>query len=243
MIERIGQSAGLVWTFEPAARGPSAYVAAPDAFVDVVVASRRGQLAVVVVGAASTTGVKPTGDVDYTIAVRLRPGALRQRFGIPASAVAEIATRLEDLVPTGALVQRLVDAPTLRDRAALLASFLRVPALDPSAERAVRAVEQLADPSLRAITRHLGMSERSVRRLFADVVGLPPSSLRAQARFRRALDGVATSHGAELAARAGYSDQAHMVRDFRRRIGSTPAALRRVWRESPPLLRPSLPSP
>jgi transcriptional regulator GlxA family with amidase domain len=65
-------------------------------------------------------------------------------------------------------------------------------------------------------------------------VGLGPGSLGRLTRFQRVLRAIDRDPGvslARVAAGAGYFDQAHMSRDFRRFAGTTPAGYRREVRE------------
>lgn len=77
------------------------------------------------------------------------------------------------------------------------------------------------------LARHAGVSLRTLQRLFTEYVGVGPKWV--VQRFRL-LDVAATVHDgqdidwADLAARLGYSDQAHLTRMFTQVIGTPPAA-------------------
>jgi len=79
-------------------------------------------------------------------------------------------------------------------------------------------------PTVAAVTAAVALSERAFERRFTRLVGMPPMRYRRLARFRRLLAQRRTAHGnwATAAAAAGYSDQAHLVRDFRAFAGVTP---------------------
>ncbi|MBL0729867.1 AraC family transcriptional regulator [Piscinibacter sp. HJYY11] len=80
-------------------------------------------------------------------------------------------------------------------------------------------------PDLKLLCRQLGVSERALRREVLEAVGVPLRSLASIVRFHRAMM-LMREPGArpsEVAAEAGYSDQAHMNREFRRYGGFTPA--------------------
>ena len=72
----------------------------------------------------------------------------------------------------------------------------------------------------------LGVSERQLRRRFADAVGYGPKTLARVLRFQRFL-ALARSGDelARLALTAGYADQAHLTRETRRLAGRTPLEL------------------
>jgi AraC-like DNA-binding protein len=74
-----------------------------------------------------------------------------------------------------------------------------------------------------------GMSPRQVHRLCLEAAGLGPKRLARIVRFQRALRSLTARRGPALAALAldaGYCDQAHLTREVRRLVGTTPGALR-----------------
>lgn len=86
-------------------------------------------------------------------------------------------------------------------------------------DRTVRRVSALA--------RDAGLPVRTLQRLFADWVGVPPKWVVLRHRLHDALERAGRPDGvdwAALAAELGYSDQAHLVRDFTATIGVSPAA-------------------
>jgi len=84
------------------------------------------------------------------------------------------------------------------------------------------------DPALRRVgelAAASGTSARSLQRLFADYVGVSPKWVMRRARLHEAAeraDGGELVDWAELAADLGYSDQAHLTRDFTATIGVPP---------------------
>lgn len=108
---------------------------------------------------------------------------------------------------------------------------------------AVEAVRLLrsapARPDLKLLCRQLGVSERALRREVNEAVGVPLRSLASIVRFHRAMM-LMREPGARpsvVAAEAGYSDQAHMNREFQRYGRFTPAVPMQVpliGRSTPP---------
>jgi len=79
--------------------------------------------------------------------------------------------------------------------------------------------------SLSALAASLDWTPAHLSRAFRKQVGMPPYAYLLQLRIaigRRALAGGATIAAAALA--AGFADQSHFTREFRRRTGSTPGA-------------------
>ncbi len=96
-------------------------------------------------------------------------------------------------------------------------------------QRCQAAVEALsADPArpVADIAAMLGVSHGHLDRQFADQVGLSPRTLARILRMRRLLDHVdvhETVAWADLAGELGWFDQSHLIRDFQRHTGVTPA--------------------
>ncbi|MGW9437860.1 AraC family transcriptional regulator [Streptomyces sp. NPDC055607] len=124
-------------------------------------------------------------------------------------------------------------------RVAALDAFLLAhgPAPDPAADLAVELVELVrSDRTIRRASRLAtasGLSARSLQRLFASRVGVGPKWVILRYRIHEALERAeaAETEGAPdwaaLAAELGYSDQAHLVRDFTATIGVPPTAYAR----------------
>jgi AraC-like DNA-binding protein len=86
----------------------------------------------------------------------------------------------------------------------------------------------LAEPvTIGAAALELGVEPTRLARAFAATFGLPPhawvTSRRLELARGRILDGASL---ADVAAEAGFVDQAHLTRRFRQWFGTTPAALR-----------------
>ena len=86
------------------------------------------------------------------------------------------------------------------------------------------------DVHIEDIARRFGKSRRQIERTFVHTVGVPLKFFCTITRLRHAARLIAEPSRRSLAAiasDAGYSDQAHMTRDFRRLAGGTPGQLRR----------------
>ncbi|MCZ4282506.1 AraC family transcriptional regulator [Kiloniella laminariae] len=76
-------------------------------------------------------------------------------------------------------------------------------------------------------SRLLGLSQRSLQRLLQEQTGRPPSFWLQLARVRKAARRVREAISlAELAYLSGFSDQAHMTREFQRWFGISPLKMR-----------------
>jgi AraC-like DNA-binding protein len=170
-----------------------------------------------------------------TVTARLRLGAQQAVLGVPASEIAGRIVALEDLwdgAATRRLVEQLAQAPDTAAAAAILDRAIAdrvTTAVDPAhLQLALTAADRLANASVSTVALGLGVSERHLRRVFHETVGLSPKAFARLARFHRALraareDGAAS--WTNIAAAAGYYDQAHLIAEFRAIAGVTPRAL------------------
>ncbi|MFI0421664.1 helix-turn-helix domain-containing protein [Spongiactinospora sp. 9N601] len=177
------------------------------------------------------------------VQVNLTPVGARRIFGVPMSELANRFVPIDDVLGRWGteLVERLADAPHWPVRLALLDRLLtrrlaEAPETGPQipwawgrllATHGTTGVGELAD--------RLGWSHRHLVSRFRDQVGLSPKTAARVLRFDHALRLLMSTAGpgaslAEVAATAGYFDQAHMNRDFRAMAGSAPARLLATYR-------------
>jgi AraC-like DNA-binding protein len=83
-----------------------------------------------------------------------------------------------------------------------------------------------------SLARRVGGSVRTLHRRMRTATGFPPKRYLAMQRFRRSVYEIATRSAglSVIALNLGFSDQAHLTREFRRHAGVTPGAFRQAWR-------------
>jgi AraC-like DNA-binding protein len=206
--------------------------------------SARSGLDVHAIGAHQRVHRKIIRGGQRAVTARLRLGVPEAVLGVPASAIAGRIVALEDLwgdVAARLLCERLADARDARAAAAILESAIgeRLTSADGRASRAQLAsdaADRLTSANVNAVAVDLGMSERHLRRVFRETVGMSPKAFAKLTRFHRALRAArAESHAnwASIAAAAGYYDQAHLIAEFRAIAGVTPRALIGEMRAEP----------
>jgi len=201
----------------------------PDGCADVLVDALGG---VVVVGPTPHPAVVKLSPGTAYRCLRLRPGAVRSVFGLPAQHLTNQVLRLEDV--TGNETTRLLTRAALGDELALIrleGLWGELP-VDPRVPGALAWLGQHPDRDISDLALAAGLSSRQLRRLLIDHAGLGPKSfqrvfrlhhfLRAAEQPRSTTDGLA-----ELATRTGYADQAHLSREVRALAGLPPVALLR----------------
>ncbi|MEU3654348.1 helix-turn-helix domain-containing protein [Streptomyces sp. NPDC032161] len=133
-------------------------------------------------------------------------------------------------------------------RVAALDAYLLAlgPEPDPQADRAMALVDLVrTDRTVRRVdelARAEGVSPRSLQRLFAAYVGVGPKWVILRYRIHEALERAESDPAvdwAALAAELGYSDQAHLIRDFTATVGVSPTAFARAAVPDAPAPRPS----
>ncbi|MDF6020385.1 helix-turn-helix domain-containing protein [Streptomyces sp. JH34] len=173
--------------------------------------------------------------------VKFRPGAFRQFAPrlpvsewtgrrIPAD---EVLAAPGNVPSASATVPAVLDPADEDARVAALDSYVLslLPQPDPQAALATELAELVrTDRSLLrvdALARAGGLSVRSLQRLFSTCVGVGPKWVILRHRIHEALQRAGSDPDpdwARLAADLGYSDQAHLVRDFTATVGVPPAA-------------------
>ncbi|MET8249830.1 AraC family transcriptional regulator [Micromonospora sp. NPDC005197] len=165
--------------------------------------------------------------------IQFRPGGFHPFW---RRSVAELTGRRLPL-PAGRLTRPAhpVCAGSDSDRCRALDAALTAwaPDPDPAAAEAVRLAESIrADRTVLRVdefaARH-GVPVRRLQRLFTECVGVGPKWVIRRYRLQEAVERAAGAplDWAGLAATLGYSDQAHLVRDFTAVAGVSPAAYAR----------------
>lgn len=178
-------------------------------------------------------------DGTHLVSARLHPLGAWRLFGPDAAGRVNTVTDLETLLgpPAAELRDRLLLAGTAEERFAHLERFLAArlsPGAVPSAlvVEAARRIED-AHGNLRIATLHadLGVSRKHLWLHFVRELGLSPKAYAGLQRFVWTLARLRESASVEwprLAAAAGYSDQSHLVRDFRRVAQASPTEFLRT---------------
>ena len=189
-----------------------------------------GDSDVLVAGPRTTAAYHSAKDLPVCVRLRIRPGVVVPLLGTSPDQLVDQVVPLQALCGRSAtdLAQHLV---TYRDQLEQAADVLRdylvarVPSHLPARLQLIRgAVTELTAESRRVdvAAARLGVSERYLRRVFRQAVGVSPKHFARIARVRRV---IGTRHSwAVTAAYAGYTDQSHLIADFRALMHVTPRA-------------------
>lgn len=201
----------------------------------------------IVGGARSGFYMRDVSVVTRSVGAQLQPGAARALLGAPEDALAGRHTPLDAL--WGAreaddALERLHAAGTLEQQLAAFEALLAQRIVDQSAAglrglhpaiAAALGPLALGNPSIAGLVMRSGYSHRRFIALFRGAIGLSPKEYARVMRFDRALALAAdpTQGWAGIALAAGYSDQAHLSREFSTLAGMSPQAWRQTGASSP----------
>ena len=208
---------------------------APDAATALVVRTTTDRTELVVMGPRTRAEYFEVSRVPFCVKMRMRPGRAQALLGVPLRGLVDRVVPLSDL--WGVAGDRLADdlfkvgsdptavvgllAATLMDQ--VRARSRHDLARDELVRSATSALTS-SGPRVRATARRLNVSERHLRNLFTDAVGIPPKRVARIARMQHVLAGAGQQSLTQLAAEAGYYDQSHMTAEFRRMMGVSPGA-------------------
>lgn len=173
------------------------------------------------------------GDVEL-FGIRFKPGRIREFLRCPVDELTDLhveASEVCNLFDSG-FIDRLESITTSRERVMSIDRYLagKVGGLAPPDTRVLHAVGLIKESggliTPEAISRAVSLSKRQFERVFKQGTGMSPKTFCSIARFRRVRDLLKQQPGEKLHAYAidcGYSDHAHMTREFKRFSGDTPS--------------------
>ncbi|CAN7369063.1 AraC family transcriptional regulator [Variovorax paradoxus] len=204
----------------------------------------RGQTCghAIVGGARAAPYMRDVSVATRSVGAQLQPGAARALLGAPEDALAGQHTPLDALwgaQQANAALERIHAAGSLEAQLAVFEALLAQRAIDSQGAglrglhpAIAAALGPLAreNPPIAALVARSGYSHRRFIALFRSGIGLGPKEYARVMRFDRALAlaGGPAQSWADIALTAGYSDQAHLSREFSALAGMPPEA----WRQS-----------
>ncbi len=187
----------------------------------------------VLLGAASEkTTIERDGSADY-YGLSFRPGQLPRLADVHPAELLDGSMELSRLggERVALLAERLHELSGWDARRRLLESLVRgAPPLvrDPRCRQAAAVIDASAGQiTVEALAAGLGLTVRSLERLLLAELGIGPKRLARLSRLQHLLARLRSggfANLAELAAAGGYTDQPHMIRDFKALTGRLPGA-------------------
>lgn len=179
--------------------------------------------------------IQPTGRVRV-LGVRFRPGGAYPFLSVPQNEITGRVIALDSIWGTIAreLHSRIADAPTNAECVRCVEKILteRLKGSRGLDEQSFYAVDLINNSNgsvqLDRLARDVGISFRSLDRIFNARVGLSPKTLCRIVRFQSVFKLFERKSNkqdwARIALDCGYYDQAHFVKEFREFSGKTPTA-------------------
>jgi AraC-like DNA-binding protein len=209
------------------------YTALPDGCVDLVLEVAPDDFGAWIYGSTTRPTDMPCSRGTHYLGVRFHPGQSRHFIDVAACEITDARAELHGLIsfPTEAIATSIASgAPFSHLDDILTATLSRSPLQVSLIDHVIQYVQaRHGRVCIEAVARHFGKSRRQLERTFAQTVGVPLKFFCTLARLRHAARLISHCSPRSLttiACDAGYSDQAHMTRDFRRLAGVTPARLR-----------------
>lgn len=183
----------------------------------------------VLAGPHARSTIIDTREQRWLIAAEFRSGGAAQFFPMPMSEACDEIAPLENMWGrSGKLLrERLLEAPTPASKFRVLEELLAqhcAPRFDPAIHYAVRALQH--GVPLGRVTEQLGFLPRTLARRFSSQVGIAPKRFARLQRLQRVLGAACQSPAPDWCALAmahGYTDQSHMVHEFREMTDITPS--------------------
>ncbi|MFI0235291.1 helix-turn-helix domain-containing protein [Streptomyces sp. NPDC016845] len=224
--ERASRVPGAVlWTRTAAPDADDAHPVLPDGCMDLIWSEGR----LFVAGPDTRAYISASGPGRAYAGIRFAPGTAPAYLGVPAHELTDARAGLAQ-VWRGAAARRLTEqvdaapdpAAALERAAVRLAAAAGPP--DPLLAGIVAALA--AGRTVTGTAEAAGLNTRRLHRRSLDAFGYGPKTLARVLRLQRALAlARAGVPFAETAARAGYTDQAHLARDVKDLTGRTLGSL------------------
>jgi len=208
------------------------YTALPDGCVDVVLEVTTDDYGAWIYGSTTQpTDIACSRGAHY-LGIRFQPGQSRHFIDAVTSEITDARAELQSLMqfPAQRIATRIATSTLFRQLDETLTTMLsRSPPATSVIDHVIQYVEaHRGVVGVEDIAHRFGKSRRQIERTFPRIVGIPLKFFCTITRLRHAASLIARCDGRSLTAIAmdtGYSDQAHMTRDFRRLTGATPGRL------------------
>lgn len=171
---------------------------------------------------------------NRTVGISFKPEGMMKIFGFPPKEITNAQISSDAILSKTDLriPEQLYNIRNIKEQLFLLESFLhnRITHSATRDENFINALSQVRLQSDHFTRQNLFesffLSERQIQRIFREKIGMSPKAYQKITRFGRlfgALQSGSTPDWTDMAYKMGYSDQAHMIRDFRLYTDSSPS--------------------
>ena len=209
------------------------YTALPDGCVDLVMEVTAGSSRSWVYGTTTLPTNVPCAAGSHYLGIRFQPGQSRHFIRAAANEITDSCADLRALMefPSDRIATRIASEALFDELDAILSGLL---AHAPPVASYIDGIIEHVDVRhglvrVDDVASRFGKSRRQMERAFLQTVGVPLKFFCMISRLRHAAQLIVHPSERSLTAvanDAGYSDQAHMTRDFTRLAGVSPGQLR-----------------
>jgi AraC-like DNA-binding protein len=173
-------------------------------------------------------------DITMTIVV-FQPSGINQLIGIPANEIKNDIISIEYIfgVMASELKEKLIEKITIQDKISLLNNFFigllrnRKSRNDLIIQESLNyIVNKKGIISLDQLVKLTGYTERHIERKFNESIGISPKKFASITKLHNFIkncnNGLVEKKLTTTAYEAGYADQSHLIKDFRKITGMTP---------------------
>ncbi|TGK01190.1 AraC family transcriptional regulator [Leptospira langatensis] len=171
-----------------------------------------------------------------SLLIQIPPLLLSRRISVPMNEIKDASLSLEDLFTKSEVSQLLEDCEEANenvsvsswDASLVFQKFWKNKELKEDSDTyLIEAMQRIRSSAgelgIRSLAEDLGVSQSTLERGFKARVGINPKEFASLVRFRKALEGLGKTESlTELAYGSGYYDQAHFIREFKKKTGTSP---------------------
>ncbi|GFE83845.1 AraC family transcriptional regulator [Steroidobacter agaridevorans] len=209
------------------------YAALPDGCVDLVLEVTASRYRSWIYGSTTRPTAIPCTAGTHYLGIRFHPGQSRHFISIAAQDITDGREDLRSLMqfPSEHVAAHIAAEALFDELDQILLEVLRhTPPVRSYIDGVVQHIEtHRGHLRIDDVAARFGKSRRQMERVFLQTVGVPLKFFCMISRLRHAADLIVHPASRSLTAAAhdaGYSDQAHMTRDFTRLAGVSPGQLR-----------------
>lgn len=209
------------------------YAALPDGCLDLVIEVTTNGYRSWIYGSTTRPTAIPCRAGTHYLGIRFRPGQSRHFIDAAAQEITDGREDLRTLMrfPSQRVAAHIATEALFDELDEILIEALRrAPPIESYIDGIVRHIDaQHGDTRIDDVAARFSKSRRQMERAFLQTVGVPLKFFCMISRLRHAAELITHPTSRSLtgiAHDAGYSDQAHMTRDFTRLAGVSPGQLR-----------------
>lgn len=205
----------------------------PDASIDIFVQCHDTSPYIHICGTTLSSYQLPLEPDTLYFGVRLKPGIATVLLHESAKLFTNKEIEYKDIFPNNKNIDKIFELKTFHERVTFMKNMLRLDSLmKKDINDLIRwSVDQFyEDPCIKinSWARLTGYSERYLRKLFNEHVGVSPKMFFRILRFQTLLNQMLYQPKADyldLAEQLGYYDQSHLVNEFKHFSSSTPTQI------------------